>query len=496
MISFKLSKNQVEFRLFFVVLSLVLFPLSGCETKDKEGPIITDEVLTLNTYEITADEIYPISDTENVFILNEKFGLIDNEGKILLEAKYYWIGINAYDHKLTVVNDEGQFLVDKKYKLTEEYFGYGYPNEDYYFIDIRDMKIYAADSELFLAEFQNGTILDGVFLNSVTVRNLDTSYDVVFNELFALGKITTNNGTNSVSLYSELIYSKVMTFSVNGLAAVQDNSGKWGFIDNKGNTIIPFAYQSILACSEKLNENLEMGFSSLGYAVVKSKNIWKVINSSGSEVLTVEDGDRIGMVFKNKLWLNHDSRWYFITFKQTTNPYEEAWVEAPVDSMKLWINVVGSPFHKIGKGYIYNSVPSDDTFALDLNLANDNDKGEPVFPVEDGEVIYRDPNWGFVLVEHTKALRLTDGTTANLWYSGYMHMTSIHDKGEVYKPHENVNILGYISNINRSIADKKYDPSMPYHLHFAIYILGKDGGLVSIDPKTIIDGNLNEVWTR
>jgi hypothetical protein len=129
------------------------------------------------------------------------------------------------------------------------------------------------------------------------------------------------------------------------------------------------------------------------------------------------------------------------------------------------------------------------------------DKGIAVYPVEDGKIVLSVQNWGYILIEHsTKPLKLTNGEVIPVWYSGYMHMTEIHTKtppeDSVTKDHTPANLLGNISNINRtkevknnldpSKTDHIFDPAMISHLHFIIYRLDKvTKKLISIDPLRI-----------
>ncbi len=125
-----------------------------------------------------------------------------------------------------------------------------------------------------------------------------------------------------------------------------------------------------------------------------------------------------------------------------------------------WYNVTGSPGHTETGGI----GGADDRNAMDLNRANDADRGAAVFAVADGWVErnignggWGGPGFGQLLLKHMNP----DGT---VYYTGYLHMTNITGlkatQGEYIRGGTQIGNVGNVSSLN---------PNLPYHLHFAVY---------------------------
>ena len=76
------------------------------------------------------------------------------------------------------------------------------------------------------------------------------------------------------------IYENGAIFSKEGFAAVRKDS-KWGYINSKGETVIPFIY-----------ENVDC-FSKEGFATVKKDGKWGYINSKGETVIPFKFDDKV-----------------------------------------------------------------------------------------------------------------------------------------------------------------------------------------------------------
>jgi len=120
-----------------------------------------------------------------------------------------------------------------------------------------------------------------------------------------------------------------------------------------------------------------------------------------------------------------------------------------------WTVTMGSPCHK-------NFSYKDDTFSLDLNLNNNEDKGKPVYPILAGKIDSYSKDWGALIIEHTNL---------DYQYSLYMHMTDIPKalqvKGtEVTKE----TMLGQISDTGLTGSNRD-------HLHFTVYGKTREEGI-------------------
>ena len=86
--------------------------------------------------------------------------------------------------------------------------------------------------------------------------------------------------------------SKILPFS-SGLAAVKNN-GKWGFVDEQGEIVIPCEYSKVISFKEQL-------------AAVKQKNIWKTIKINGEELDTLPWKDIKD--WNNLIWASDGKGW-------------------------------------------------------------------------------------------------------------------------------------------------------------------------------------------
>lgn len=123
----------------------------------------------------------------------------------------------------------------------------------------------------------------------------------------------------------------------------------------------------------------------------------------------------------------------------------------PVDGTG-WYHYPGSTYHYPSNGW----GRADDTYALDLNLPNNNDNGKYVKAIANG-VVKQKGSSGWILIEHTGTISWK-GRTYSKWWSGYLHMSniSVNVGQSVTKGQQ----IGKVSNVGTGSA----------HLHFAVYV--------------------------
>ena len=139
----------------------------------------------------------------------------------------------------------------------------------------------------------------------------------------------------------------------------------------------------------------------------------------------------------------------------------------------------GSEFHRISGGILN----ADDTYALDLNCASDNDAGATVGAIGSGTVVGRSDASGWILIQHGCQLRWL-GYDYNRCYTGYLHMANL-----AVRVGDNVvagQRLGTVSNAGTAAN----------HLHTATYVgdhaRGVNGNLAflkSVNPATALGAN-------
>ncbi len=121
---------------------------------------------------------------------------------------------------------------------------------------------------------------------------------------------------------------------------------------------------------------------------------------------------------------------------------------------------------------------SDDTYAWDVNLVRNADRGRQVFAVAPGRVVrYGDvrglPNpSGGVLVEHSPRGVPCAAAGSGCWWSGYLHLASI--SVTIGQSVDRATPIGVVGNVSPR--------PVPHHLHFAVYEgANRRQGLVSVD---------------
>jgi len=133
-------------------------------------------------------------------------------------------------------------------------------------------------------------------------------------------------------------------------------------------------------------------------------------------------------------------------------------------------------FHRPGGGV----GGSDDTYAWDVNLIGNLDRGRSIFAVAPGKVVryagISPPGGGSgaVLIEHSLDGSPCDEVPLNCWWSGYLHMRDIAVvEGQIVDART---FLGRISNVS--------PVPIPDHLHLVFYE-GENapGGLISVDAS-------------
>jgi hypothetical protein len=139
----------------------------------------------------------------------------------------------------------------------------------------------------------------------------------------------------------------------------------------------------------------------------------------------------------------------------------------------------GTDFHARGQGV----GRSDDTYAWDVNLVANADRGRPVFPVAAGRVVrYANarglPNpSGAVLVEHSPHGVPCSTAGAGCWWSGYLHLARIAVAiGQTVDPNTALGVIGKVGT--RRVPD---------HLHLVVYEGSNSArGLVSVDAAFFV----------
>jgi hypothetical protein len=206
-----------------------------------------------------------------VYSKNIRIGLVSKNGETIVPQDY--ISIEKLDHSLVVVQrPEGQFQIFDTEHLTlisnifDKVLKFGERNDDdYYWSDDKIIK----NSKLAIVKRENkygainefGELVVPIEYSSLSLKenNLLEGDGVL---LDSLGRVVVTNGNITVPLIGKFEAASMLE---NNLIMAKQN-GFWGCISLNGETIIPFAYDSIklagiyfIVSQKQDNENFEYG---------------------------------------------------------------------------------------------------------------------------------------------------------------------------------------------------------------------------------------------
>lgn len=250
-----------------------------------DGKIINKKILVDKTFQIYGDYL---SDTKTFYIFEEqnKLGIIDDSGSIILEPKYIdilprrVINKNVSQNVFFVNSNDKWGMIDITNKLIVPtvYESIDFANTDYLIVGINGLKQ--------LYDIKNNKILDNIsfekyiplgkysriekegletLIESSTMKllfpykyesimHLDNSnyFSVKFNNKY--GIIDSNN-----KIIIPIIYDGLTIFTC-GNKAVVEKDGKYGIIDSKNKILLPFTDRYIIAYSNSFERRKENSF--------------------------------------------------------------------------------------------------------------------------------------------------------------------------------------------------------------------------------------------
>ena len=196
-----------------------------------------------------------------------KYGIIDKEGKQLVEEKYDYIEYlydnlfiaSREDGKLGVINDRDEIKVNFECNSIQK-------------IEATDLlrtvidqttRIYKKDMTL-SCELSNATIIE------------EENYIKIYN----------NEETKYINKQGKEL-KNTEAFPNNSIFATKNEQGKWGFVDKTGNTVVDYQYEKVTEVNE------------YGFAGIKKDGKWGVVDGQGKIILepTFDLQDEIEPVF-------------------------------------------------------------------------------------------------------------------------------------------------------------------------------------------------------
>jgi hypothetical protein len=265
-----------------------------CKSNSKYGFIdVTGKIIGACTYEGFSGFVDGVSRIEAKVSGKTKYGYINSKGETILPAEYDDLRIFRNGWGI-MKKDSNYFFVDKngtakdaprKYdNLVEFRSGYAVgtvngakdePNT-YYYINT------SLKEEFNIAAYQGYQ-----FWENVAVVNKDTVYALM---------------NKKGEVFKRLNGIEQLKFCSDGMLAVKEKArpddpvgrGKWGYIDDRGNTVIPAKYDS---CDVFKN----------GYARFRMGSKWGLVDKSGKEVVeakyeNVFSGENGVFIFYDNVW--------------------------------------------------------------------------------------------------------------------------------------------------------------------------------------------------
>ena len=199
----------------------------------------------------TSNEEYRIRINDKI---GTKYGVIDDEGKQLIEEKYNYIEYlyddlfiaSSANGKLGVINDKDEVKVALECDSVQKVEGTDLIKT---VTNQTTTKMYKKDMTL-ACEMQNATI------------QAEDNFIKIYNDTEIKYFDKQGNEITNVEAYPN-----------NSIFASKNEQGKWGFVDKTGNVIVEYQYDSVTEINE------------YGFAGIKKDGKWGVINQNGEIIL-------------------------------------------------------------------------------------------------------------------------------------------------------------------------------------------------------------------
>jgi len=281
----------------------------GVDYTSKQNIYLTDKTYVELSPSVTnIQTIQKLDKNVSIFKRNNLFGLIDYNGKIVLEPKYNGFTFDMNGDPVVMTN-QGYYYLNDSYQVTkEEMYGWGIEEWTDYVYEKSTKKVY---------QYNIGSI-DGDVL--VPIGNGPGRYEILSEVVFTqefdyyanqykieyTGKKGMINGSGKIVIPPS--YDEIQVVGESLYSAKKE--GKWGYIDKDGNIIIELKYQATQPKVDTSQEYIQeaVRYPSGKYIVVKLNDKYGLIDLKGNEVLPTEY-DFISDVVEGKMWINEGSSW-------------------------------------------------------------------------------------------------------------------------------------------------------------------------------------------
>ncbi|MEI9946867.1 MAG: WG repeat-containing protein [Chitinophagaceae bacterium] len=252
---------------------------------------------------------------------NSKYGFIDYTGKIISSCNYdgfsgFNDGISRVEKKVDsktkygYINTKGEVVVPVEYDILSVYRnGWGVAKKDgnYYFVDKTGNLKDPARKYDELYEFRSGFAM-----GTVNGTNSTKTYYYINTDLKEEFNITAKEGylfwenvavvkrekdyelmNKKGEVFKTLTGISTLKFCSDGMLAVKEN-GKWGYIDDKGTTVIPSKYDSCEVFK-------------YGYGRYRMNSKWGLLDKTGKEVTEAKYENILSG--ENGIFIFYDNGW-------------------------------------------------------------------------------------------------------------------------------------------------------------------------------------------
>lgn len=196
------------------------------------------------------------------------------------------------------------------------------------------------------------------------------------------------------ALVTDFEYDEMGAWS-EGLIAVKKN-GKWGYLNEQGETIIPIEYSASWYYPEWDNTETETVYAaSGGYVPLCKDGVWELRNTEGRLIIMPGVFEQICPVYEGKCWVKRNGKWGMIQIGKGSGPKDIEKVSEPkdIDYEALYAPVIQNILTEYGDYNIYYKYDIDKDGVDELMVQEgtcEADYRYQVYTIQDGKLFYID----------------------------------------------------------------------------------------------------------
>ncbi len=243
----------------------------------------------------------------SVFYENEKMGLVDVAGNIVAEARFDSID-TGYGGRYLLENDTESFTLDENHQLVAlaedeatDIRGTA-PNMSLCWVEDQQLLYVYGGGDTTLWDPYTGEGPVPAFCAETAQKSEGGGQWIDFG-----GSDIPCVLTDGVRPVTEVTYAAVGSFQ-DGLAAVQNAEGKWGYVDATGEEVFPCVYDTVYGASE-------------GLVAVCQNNAWALFTTANQEVIPFGEFEALRPVYQGQLWACQEGKWGVLTLDLERLPH-------------------------------------------------------------------------------------------------------------------------------------------------------------------------------